>query len=266
MQKTHTFVVLAYKESPYLEDCINSLLQQTVPSEVFISTSTPNNYISALAKKHALKVVVNRGEKGLAADWNFALQQAKTAYVTLAHQDDIYLPFYTEQMLQDVEQYPDFLLKFCDYQEIYHGPKITKVRTWTLNLLIKRILLFGNFFFAPAISSPRTKRDLLRFGSPIPCPSVLYHKARLKHFAFNQDFQINVDWDAWIRLAQQKGEFIKISKIAMQHRIHAASETSRGLIGNIRQKEDLRCFTRLWSRKIAKFLYPLYTLSYWTNF
>ena len=55
----HTFAICAYKESPYLEECITSLMEQTVKSEIFIATSTPNKYIDDIAAKYNLKVYVN---------------------------------------------------------------------------------------------------------------------------------------------------------------------------------------------------------------
>ncbi|MFR2769325.1 MAG: glycosyltransferase family A protein [Thomasclavelia sp.] len=36
----HTYVVLAYKQSKYLEECIKSVLNQKFPSKVIIATST----------------------------------------------------------------------------------------------------------------------------------------------------------------------------------------------------------------------------------
>ena len=41
----HTFAICAYKESPYLEECIKSLKNQTIKSNILIATSTPNDYI-----------------------------------------------------------------------------------------------------------------------------------------------------------------------------------------------------------------------------
>jgi len=265
MQNQHSFVVLAYKESPFLEDCIQSLLKQTVKSEIILSTATPNAFIEQIAKKYQLQIKVNKGEKGLAPDWNFALRQAVTSYVTLAHQDDIYLPTYTAEMLRDVQKNPDFLLKFCDYQEIYHGLQKTSVRTWTLNLLVKRIIILLNFFTSSAISAKDAKKKFLRFGSPIPCPSVMYNIERISDFAFSSDFRINVDWIAWIDLAGRSGAFLKSSKILMQHRIHAGSETTRGLQDHIRQDEDLICFAKLWPQELVKIFYKLYSISYMTN-
>ena len=48
----HTFVVLAYKESNYLETCIKSVINQKYKSKVIIATTTDNKYIRDLAKKY----------------------------------------------------------------------------------------------------------------------------------------------------------------------------------------------------------------------
>ena len=65
MEKTvetnHTFAVCAYKESPYLKECLESLVNQTVKTNIIIATSTPNEYIDKLAEKYGIKVYVNKG-------------------------------------------------------------------------------------------------------------------------------------------------------------------------------------------------------------
>ena len=61
----HTFVVLAYKESNLLEECIKSVLNQTIKTNVVIATSTPNDFITKLAKKYNLEIKVNKGDSVL---------------------------------------------------------------------------------------------------------------------------------------------------------------------------------------------------------
>ena len=51
-ERNHTFVICAYKESPYLEACIQSLQAQTVPSRILMVTSTPNPWIEKLSLIH----------------------------------------------------------------------------------------------------------------------------------------------------------------------------------------------------------------------
>ena len=97
----HTFVICAYKESAFLEECILSLKKQTVRSNIFIATSTPNKYIEDIAEKYGIVVMANQGQGGITQDWNFGLSKVKTRYATVAHQDDIYEPEYAEKIIED---------------------------------------------------------------------------------------------------------------------------------------------------------------------
>ena len=38
-EQLHTFAVCAYKESPFLEECVRSLVRQTVKSRILIGVS-----------------------------------------------------------------------------------------------------------------------------------------------------------------------------------------------------------------------------------
>ena len=58
----HTFVICAYKESEHLEDCIKSLLKQTVAPTVRMVTSTPNEHIIGLSKKYDIDLSVREME------------------------------------------------------------------------------------------------------------------------------------------------------------------------------------------------------------
>ena len=111
----HTFVICAYKESKYLEDCIKSLKAQEVKSDIKIATSTPNEYIYSIANKYKIDVFVNNIKKAdnisnIGNDWQFAYNIATTELVTIAHQDDIYLKHYTRDLLKYKKKYPDMTL------------------------------------------------------------------------------------------------------------------------------------------------------------
>ncbi|MCI8309006.1 MAG: glycosyltransferase family 2 protein [Clostridia bacterium] len=122
----HTFVICAYKESKYLEECIKSLKNQTVKSNIIISTSTPNDYIKNLSIKYNLEYFVNLESNGIGSDWNFAVEKASTtAYVTVAHQDDIYNETYTENIIKTINKYNDIIMIFTDCKEI-RNRKISK--------------------------------------------------------------------------------------------------------------------------------------------
>ena len=94
----HTFAICAYKESAYLEKCIKSLKNQTIKSNIILVTSTPNDFLEEISKKYNLPYFINKGEKGITQDWNYAYKMADTELVTIAHQDDVYLPEYAEHI------------------------------------------------------------------------------------------------------------------------------------------------------------------------
>ena len=71
----HTFVICAYKESEFLEECVESLKKQTIKSNIIMVTSTPNEHIKKIAHKYGIKLFVNKGEGGIAQDWNFGIAQ-----------------------------------------------------------------------------------------------------------------------------------------------------------------------------------------------
>ena len=119
----HTFSVLAYQESPYLEECIKSVLAQDYSSEVVIATSTPNQFIEKLAKKYNLEIKVNDGKTGIGADFDFALNAGETELVTIAHQDDIYDPGYSKAMVEAYCKHPDSLIIFPNYYELRNGER-----------------------------------------------------------------------------------------------------------------------------------------------
>lgn len=256
----HTFVVMAYGNSPYLPECLDALLCQTVPSAICIATSTPSDYLRDQAHRIGAPLYVTESGHGIAHDWNFALQQAKTRYVTLAHQDDWYAPDYTRKCLTAIKKCPNALICFTDYTERIG----TLERQNSLLLGVKRGMLH---FFMPfhQVKSQFWKIRLLSLGCPIAAPSVCYQLDNLGSFQFSPTFSVNMDWDAWSRIALLKGAFIFVPEKLMQHRIHADSATTQGIAGRRRQEEDERMFRRFWPAAIARLLMRCYALSYRSN-
>ena len=86
-----------------------------------MATSTPNEWIQGLAEKYEIPLYINTGEGGIAQDWNFAYRQAKTDYVTIAHQDDIYEPNYLKMIFGELKKGKDPIVVFTDYGELRDG-------------------------------------------------------------------------------------------------------------------------------------------------
>ena len=251
--KEHTFAICAYRESPYLEECVSSLEKQTVKSNIIIVTSTPNDYIANIAKRYGLPYIVNEGEGGITQDWNFAYSQARTKYITIAHQDDVYEANYLEEALHCVHKQRKPLIFFGDYYEIRDGQRVEKNRLLT----IKRIMLLP---LRPKIlwKSRWIRRRILSLGSPICCPSVMFVSGNLPDVIFANHFRACEDWEAWEKLSKLQGEFVYSTKKIMGHRIHEGSETSAMIGENKRSAEEYQMYCKFWPACIARFLTRFY--------
>lgn len=260
----HSFGVLAYKDSPYLSECIESLKNQTIQSDIFISTSTPSEYISNIAEKFNIELFVTESGKGVLHDDNFCLRQARTKYVTMAHQDDIYLPHYAETCITASEWFKDTLICFTNYVEIIEGND----RPVTFMLRVKRFILDFFMPFDAHIKSKFWKRMLLSFGNPISTPTIMYNLHTLPRFQFALVLAgkpNTLDWHTWCDMTSQDGTFVYVKKVLLKRRIHAESITSSGLGNDSRYQEDLDMFKRFWPPLIAKMLSKIYATSYASN-
>jgi glycosyltransferase involved in cell wall biosynthesis len=256
--KNHTFVICAYKESQYLEECIESIKKQNVKSNVIMTTSTPNEFIEKIAQKNEIPLYINNGEKGIGQDWNFGVSKTKTDYVTIAHQDDIYNANYLEEIVNYLKEKKDFVIAFGDYREI----KNKKIIPLTKNLKIKKLLQkplikHGDKLWA--------KKFALKFGTSICCPCVTINTKIVGKKPYKTDLKCDLDWDTWYEFSKINGNFLYINKEIMCHRIHEESETSNLIQNNIRLEEDYEMFKKFWPKGIAKFIMHFYKKAIKTN-
>lgn len=256
----HTFVVCAYGESPYLEACVQSLLNQTMRTNVVVSTSTPNSYISEIAGRYGLNLFINDGVPSISHDWNCALGHCSTPLVTIAHQDDVYLPEYAANVLGALSEEEHPLICFTDYGEL-RGERIAD-DSKLLN--VKRMMLTP-LKACKARTSRFIRRRILSFGSAICCPSVTYCLPNLPTPTFLGDMKCDLDWEAWERFSKLEGSFVYVPKILMRHRIHEGSETTALIEDDTRGREDLEMLKRFWPSSIARAINRFYARSQDSN-
>jgi hypothetical protein len=258
----HTFAIPVYRAAPNLAALIDSLLGQTaIGSHILLATSTPSPELEALARRYDLPLHVNAPHTEIADDWNFALRQAQTAFVTLAHQDDLYAPTYVAALTAALRRHPDAVLGFCDYTE--HTLK--GARAGNINLSIKRALRRRAFGARECIAAPRDKVRLVSLGNPICCPSVMLNSRALPDFRFPNGFRTNLDWSAWLDLARRPGGFVYVRERLLSKGVHAGSETTASIANRAREFEDRALFDALWPRPIAAALASVYKLGYRAN-
>lgn len=257
MRYKHVFAVCAYKDSPYLEQCIRSLKAQTVPSHIIICTSTPSSYIDRLAWKYGLQVCVRQGESGIKDDWNFAYSMAEGELVTIAHQDDMYHRDYSARLLAAHRRYPDMTVFTTDYVIVKQGALITG----DAMLWIKRILRTPLRF--PQMNDRAwVKKLAFVLGNPICCPATTYHKAVLGEPFVRSEYSFALDWDNLVRLAEEPGRFICDERPLLYYRVHEDATTKACIRDNRRFEEEREMFCRFWPEPMADIIMGFYKKAY----
>lgn len=261
----HTFAVCAYKDSPYLEECLRSVTSQTVKSEVICCTSTPSSYIRELTARYQVPLYVRDGASNIREDWMFAYGKAQGRFVTIAHQDDRYRSDYAEKLLKAWKKYPDLLLFASDYLTIRMTEKEGEMKaipeSFNMVWLVKKILRLPLRFHFLA---DRTwiKRSSVWFGNSICCPSCTYNKEQIGDDMFHSEYDFALDWDNLYELAGKKGRFICSEKPLIAYRVHAAATTKACIEDNRRPEDEMAMFRKMWPDWMVKILMHFYRKAY----
>lgn len=256
---SHTFAICAYKESPYLEDCVKSLLKQTFKTNVIMTTSTPNDYIKNIADKYHIKLYIRDGKSDIRDDWNFAYNTADTDWVTIAHQDDMYSPEYAEKLCKAVGRIENAIAFLSDYIPIKHGnigprDKNSKIRRFLRSPLKNKKFASTHFW----------KRAVLSLGNSICCPSVTYHKSILGESFFTSELKFNIDWDTFLKFSEIDGTLVYVDKPLTFYRISDESTSKEFIENHLREKDDTYMFRKFWPEWIVKIIMHFYKAAYKT--
>lgn len=257
----HTFAICAYNDSPYLEDCIISLKNQTLKSNIIICTSTPSEFIDGLAEKYGLRIFIRNGKSSLKDDWNFAVDMAaektKAELVTVAHQDDIYEQKYTRALAKAFRIYPDMAVFCTRYRTIDKDGKQIKGKAERVKRVLRSLLRMRRIADRTFI-----KRSALIFGNAICCPSCTYNVTLTGRPLFKDEDHFVIDWKTLLRLSELKGRFVCVEKELMDYRIHDGAETKKNIDDHNREREEYSVFKSIWPTPIAWLIMRGYKSSY----
>ena len=210
----HTFVILAYNVSDDLEECIKSVINQSVKSNIVIATSTPNDYIIDLASEYSLGVMVNKAKSNKGRDYNFAINSFETPLVTIAHQDDLYDRNYTKEIKKCYKKNKDATIIFTDNYEIHGDKKIKKSK----KLFWIRYHLFP-LMFRLFHNKKLFKLRSLKSDKYICTSSITFVKKNIKEDIFPTNLKYDNDWQGLINLARKDSRFVYLNKKLVGYRV-----------------------------------------------
>lgn len=252
----HTFVVCAYGESPYIEECIESLKNQTVRSKIILASPYSSEFVNRLSEKYGLELFIRNGEANIKEDWNYGFNRAKTKYVTIAHQDDYYCSEYTEKLISKMEKAQKPVIGITDYLPL-KGGSTEKDLNCKLRRFLRSPLKLGG------LNKKRfVKRAILAFGNSICCPTVTYNKELLGEDVFTSPLQYSIDWDTFYLLADVQGSYEYVDEPLAYYRIHDGATSKEFITNHKRIKDDIYMFNKFWPQFIVKLLMCVYKKAY----
>ena len=231
----HTFVILAYNISDDLEECIKSVINQSVKSNIVIATSTPNDYIIDLASEYSLGVMINKAKSNKGRDYNFAINSFDTELVTIAHQDDLYDRNYTKEIQNCYNKNKTATIIFTDNYEIYVDKKIknSKKLFWKRYFLLPlKFSLFQNKKYF--------KLRSLRRDKYICTSSITFVKKNISENIFPTNLKYDNDWQGLIDLAKKDTRFVYLKKKLVGYRVGEKKDNK------IKDKEDAKILQSMY--------------------
>lgn len=195
-----SIITPSYNQAPYLEQTIQSVLEQDYPRMEYIVIDGDSTDRSAeIIRKYAdhLAYWISEKDSGQAEAINKGFGRANGEILGWLNSDDTYLPGTISAVVKCFEENPDALMVYGDMLAVDRNGQ-------TLNVLKYRQL---------------SLEDLLCFQI-IGQPSVFFRRAALeKAGRLETTFHFMLDHHLWIRLGQQ-GRILHVSQVWSAARYH----------------------------------------------
>jgi hypothetical protein len=113
-------------------------------------------------------------------------------------------------------------------------------------------------------NSKYRKRSILCLGNTIVCPLVTYNKKNLGNTIFTSEYDFDLDWDTFLKLANQEGRFLYVDQVLGHYRVHDEATSKDFIVNHKRECEDESMFNQFWPRWVTKLIMFFYKFAYKT--
>ena len=162
MKKLVSICIPTYKQTEYLEKCLDSIVNQTFKNfELIISDDTPDDSIELFLEKKlkgfTYSYFRNSPALGSPQNWNFAVSKADGKYIKIMHHDDFFTQKDSLKLMVDAieKQQASFLFCQTDVWDIKNNThRIHQISSKQFKLVKQKpeFLFFKNMIGAPSAS------------------------------------------------------------------------------------------------------------------
>ena len=214
-----SIVVSCYNQAPYIDEALNSVLNQTYQGwECIIvndgSTDETEDVISKWLKKDDRFQYINSTNKGVSNARNIGIEKAIGTYILPLDGDDMLGAKYAELALSEFQKHPDLKVVYCEAEKFG-----TETGTWEL---------------------PNYSLDKLRFVNMIFCSAIF----RKEDWNSIDGYDTNMihgleDWEFWISLLKNGGKVKRIEYVGFFYRIKEKSRQAN--LNSNTSENELMC-------------------------
>ena len=253
-----TVAVITYNRANYLKEMLDSILMQTYSQfyvRIYDNCSTDNTTEVVLPFLADKRFFYFRHDTTIANNINFALQDCKTGYLLIVHDDDIMLPDMVKEEVSILDQFDEVSIVSTNMHHIDKDGKLIGCS------VLSKWIPSGCF-----INNREYIDILINRGNGIACPTVMFRMAIIRQH--NLSFKAKIggarDCYLWLELNQLEHKFYCIPKPLYNYRIHVAQDSANSpfLLSYLRKpvyellskNNYLSATKRKWLKYIDKFV------------
>ncbi len=233
-----SIILPVYNGMRYLEQCVNSVLNQSYKSFEFLiidDCSTDNSYFFLQSIKDTrIRLYQNEQNKGLFYNLNFLIKESASPIIKLWSQDDVMNPGCIEEIINFHQLHPEIGFSYTGRDHIdADGYK----------------LLLNKPDHTPAVISTALHTRIACITGSIAgnIANVAITKAAIDKVGyFNEQMKISGDFDMWVRIAEYF-EVGFINKPLIQLRNHQGQLSNQKKYFIYHLKEDMEVYRYLFS-------------------
>ena len=213
----------------HLREALESILRSPVPFDLIVVDDRSDDETTTIARDligDRGRVVVNPERRGLAGNWNRCVEMSMTPVVAIFHQDDVMLPGHLETHVEAHRANPRFGWVASNADVIDDAGWPVPESVVERGGLGDRDYNFEHVFFEECFLGPDGIPPFA-VSNPLRCSAVsISREAHTKIGGFDPIYRYVVDWDFWIRVAEQLPVAWR-ARTTTAIRWHPASETHR---------------------------------------
>lgn len=183
-------VMSVYNGEKYLQDAVDSILQQTFPDFEFLiindgSTDSTSKMLEEFSKRdNRIKTIENEHNIGLTSSLNKGIMMAEGKYIARMDADDLSLSSRLEKQLEFLEQNPSHIAVGSSFYQIDDKSKITS--------------------FVSVLSDDKKIKNCLKSQNWLCHGSVLMRKDIFWECGgYDERFKYSQDYDLWLRMSER---------------------------------------------------------------